>query len=96
MDIKSVSSAYGAMAYESAPKPGKKPETPKPAKASTEVVALSDESLNLKKVKDAVYQAPDIRIPIVEAIREKIRNNSYPIDVNAQSVLEILQKNRIL
>jgi flagellar biosynthesis anti-sigma factor FlgM len=96
MNIKSVTSAYGAMAYESVAKKTKKPENSKPSNANTEVVAISDESLNLKKMKDAANNAPEIRLALVEAIREKIRNNSYPIDTNAAMALESLLKNKIL
>jgi anti-sigma28 factor (negative regulator of flagellin synthesis) len=96
MDIKSVSAAYGAMVYDSTAKSGKKAETAKPVVGSSAVVAISDESLNLKKVKDAVYSAPDIRLPIVEKIRERIANNSYPVDLKAQSALDEMLKLKIL
>ena len=97
MDIQFIPSVYGASGYEPGPKNSKKPDVAaKPIKTSGEVVAFSDASLNMQKVKDAVYKAPEIRIAIVEKIKEKIKNNEYPIDLKAKSTLDILLKNKIL
>jgi anti-sigma28 factor (negative regulator of flagellin synthesis) len=84
------------MAYESGKASGKKPATSQPAPTSSAVVALSEESLNLKKVKDAASKAPDIRLPLVEKIRERIANNTYPVDLKAESALDEMLKNGIL
>lgn len=94
MDIKSVVSSYSTVAYESSPKKDKAGNAKRPA-GSTEVVAFSDESLNLKKVKDAAYKAPDIRLPIVEKIRAAIAKDSYPVDLKAQSALDEMLKNKL-
>ena len=98
MDIRPITSSYGAIAYDPGSKNGKKPDPAavKPVKQSSEVVALSDTSINLQKVKEAVYKAPEIRIAIVEKIKEKIKNNDYPIDSKVDSILERLKKNKIL
>jgi|WetSurMetagenome_2_1015567.scaffolds.fasta_scaffold1317933_1 anti-sigma28 factor (negative regulator of flagellin synthesis) len=96
MDIRSISSAYGSIAYDPSSKNGKKSDQAKPVKNSAEVVAFSDTSLNMQKVKEAVYKSPEIRIPIVEKIKEKIKNNDYPIDSKMDTILERLLKNKII
>jgi anti-sigma28 factor (negative regulator of flagellin synthesis) len=96
MDIRPITTAYGAAAYDPGSKGGKKPEQAKPPVKTTEVVAFSDTSLNMQKVKEAVYKAPEIRIPIVEKIREKIKNNDYPIDSKIESILDRLRKSNII
>jgi anti-sigma28 factor (negative regulator of flagellin synthesis) len=96
MDIRSISRAYEPPAYEPAPKSDKKNENAKTLGVSKESVELSAASVNLQKIKEAVEKAPDIRIPMVEKIREKIKTNHYPVDLTLDTVLERLQKNRIL
>lgn len=96
MNIRTVSSIYGAKAFEPSPKNGKKPDSVKSTTMSQEIVAFSDTSLTMQKLKDAVAAAPDIRIPIVEEIKEKIKNNNYPIDRNSDTILERMIKNRII
>jgi anti-sigma28 factor (negative regulator of flagellin synthesis) len=96
MNIRPISSAYGAMAYDPGSKSSKKPDQAQQADKSAEVVAFSETSLNMQKVKDAVYKAPEIRIEIVEKIKERIKNNDYPIDSKMDSILDRLVKNKIL
>jgi anti-sigma28 factor (negative regulator of flagellin synthesis) len=96
MDIRPVTSSYGAMAYDPSSKNGKKPDQAKTVVKSAEVVAFSDTSLNMQKVKEAVYKAPDIRIAIVEKIKEKIKNDDYPIDSKMDTVLERMRKEKII
>ena len=84
------------MAYDPSSKNGKKPDQAKTVVKSAEVVAFSDTSLNMQKVKEAVYKAPDIRIAIVEKIKEKIKNDDYPIDSKMDTVLERMRKEKII
>lgn len=96
MDIRSVSRAYESAAYEPPPKSDKKSDSVKPPAVFKERVELSDASVNLQKIKEAVEKAPEIRIPMVEKLREKIKSNNYPVDFTLDTVLERLQKSRIL
>jgi len=97
MDIRSITTLYGTNAYDPGSKNGKKSDpAAKPVKSTGEVVAFSDASMNLQKIKDAVYKAPEIRLPIVEKIKERIKNNDYPVDTKADSILETLRKNKII
>ena len=96
MELKSISSAYKTLSYDSVTSNNKKPKANHSSNSASEFVVISEDSLNLKKIKDAVDEAPEIRLPIVEMIKEKIRNNSYPIDLSLESALEVLQKYKIL
>jgi flagellar biosynthesis anti-sigma factor FlgM len=61
-----------------------------------ENVELSSSSKNLQKVKEKVQEMPDIRIPLVEEIRERIKNNDYPISLRAEEALETMLKRGII
>jgi anti-sigma28 factor (negative regulator of flagellin synthesis) len=96
MNIKPVSTAFQAQAYESVAKNVKKAEQTKKQVMGQEQVDLSESSLNLQKVKEAVDAAPEIRIPIVEEIMKRIKNNDYPITTHAEKALDVMIKNHIL
>jgi len=96
MDVKPVSTAYQAQAYEPVAKSGKKPVATKEPAKSTEQVELSESSKNLQKVKAAVAAAPDIRLPIVEAIKKRIANNDYPIPTHTDKALDNMIRMKIL
>jgi anti-sigma28 factor (negative regulator of flagellin synthesis) len=97
MDIRSIAPAYGASGYDPSLKAGKKPDAAvKPVQTAGEVVAISDTSLNMQKVKEAVNKAPDIRLPLVEKIKEKIQKDEYPVDLKADDIVDRLLKNKIL
>ena len=96
MDVKQVSSAFQVQAYETVAKSGKKTAQTKSQVMGQEQVELSESSLNMQKVKEAVDAAPDVRIPIVEEIQKRIANNDYPIPTHAEKALDVMLKNRIL
>ncbi len=96
MEIQHIKSAYGAISYDPSSQKGKKQDQAKPPLNSGEVVAFSETSLNMQKIKEAVYKAPEIRIPIVEEIKKKIENNEYPIDLKAKSALDRLINDQIV
>jgi anti-sigma28 factor (negative regulator of flagellin synthesis) len=96
MEIKRVADAYQAMAYEPSTAKIKKSAPAKPAEMKKEQVELSEKSQNLQKVKEAVKAAPEIRIPMVEKIMERIKNNDYPIDTHLDEAINNLLKQRIL
>ena len=87
MEIKQVSSIYQAMAYEASASQTKK-QTSSNTTADTESVELSENSQNLQKVKEAVNETPEIRIPIVEEIKKRIKNNDYPIDTHTDNAID--------
>jgi anti-sigma28 factor (negative regulator of flagellin synthesis) len=96
MDIQTISSAYGVKAYEPSAKSEKKSaDSGNKTTSSQEIVAFSDTSLTMQKLKEAVKAAPEIRIPIVEKIQEKIKEDNYPIDRNAESALDRMIKARL-
>lgn len=96
MNIKPVSTAFQAQAYDSVAKTVKKTEQTKKQVLGQEHVDFSESSLNLQKVKEAVEAAPEIRIPIVEEIMKRIKNNDYPIPTHAEKALDIMLLNGIL
>lgn len=98
MDIKSVNPSFSAAAaYEAhtppAPKPKNSTNSPVLPKENLE---LSDNSVNLKKIHDAIIAMPEIRIPIVEKIKERIKNNDYPIENHFNKALQRLKDQNIL
>jgi anti-sigma28 factor (negative regulator of flagellin synthesis) len=95
MNIQSVTAAYGAQAFSPA-KGAKKAAPEKVAAAPNEQVELSDTSLNLQKIRDAVDAEPDVRIKLVEEIRTKIRYNGYPLESNLYKAVEKMLDNRIV
>lgn len=95
MDVKQVLPAFQVQAYETVAKSGKKTAQTKSQVMGQEQVELSESSLNMQKVKEAVDAAPDIRIPIVEEIQKRIANNDYPIPTHAEKALDVMLKNRI-
>ena len=93
INIQQISSAaYGVQSYKPAAvkSAGKEPTPPKPSAAPSEQVELSDASVNLKKLRDIVDVTPEIRIAVVEEIRQKIKFNGYPIESNAYKAIEKL------
>jgi anti-sigma28 factor (negative regulator of flagellin synthesis) len=96
MNIKPLSTAFQAQAYEAIAKNGKKAVNAKGLVMGQEQVELSESSLNLQKVKEAVDAAPEIRIPIVEEIMKRIKNNDYPIPTHAEKALDKMLLNGIL
>jgi flagellar biosynthesis anti-sigma factor FlgM len=96
MDIKRVVDVYQPMAYEPSAVKAKKSAPAKPVEMKKEQVELSEKSQNLQKVKEAVKAAPEIRIPIVEKIKERIKNNDYPIDTHLDEAINSLLKQKLL
>jgi anti-sigma28 factor (negative regulator of flagellin synthesis) len=96
MEIKRVADAYQAMAFEPSAVKSKKSAPAKPAEPKQEKVELSEKSQNLQKVKEAINAAPDIRIPMVEKIMERIKNNDYPIDTHLDRAIDNMLNRHIL
>jgi anti-sigma28 factor (negative regulator of flagellin synthesis) len=96
MDIKRVSEVYQALAYEPKAAKDKKSAPVKAPEVKKEQVELSDSSKNLQKVKEAVDATPDIRIPIVEKILERIKNNDYPVNTHLDEAIDRMLKNKVL
>ena len=95
MDIKRVADVYQTMGYEPATGKSKKTAPAKPAQQK-EQVEFSEKSQNLQKVKEAIQAAPEIRIPIVEKIKERIKNNDYPIDTHLDQAIDNMLKQHVL
>jgi anti-sigma28 factor (negative regulator of flagellin synthesis) len=90
MNISRALSAYGARPIETAVKNSSKKEAPAKAAATVphEQVELSDEAKSFQKVMEAVDATPEVRIPLVEEIRQKIKLNGYPFETKMYKALE--------
>jgi hypothetical protein len=88
MNISQALSAYGAK-FESTAKSSKK-QAPEKAAATVprEQVELSETSQTMQKIRDAINATPDVRIPLVEEIQQKIKYNGYPIETKMYKALE--------
>lgn len=73
--------AYGTQTYEPTVKgSGKKAVTQTQSPPPSEQVELSDASMSMNKIRDAIKALPDVRIPLVDEIKQKIKFNGYPIE----------------
>jgi anti-sigma28 factor (negative regulator of flagellin synthesis) len=90
MNISRALSAYGARPIETAVKNNSKKEAPAKAAATVpqEQVELSDDAKSFQKVMEAVDATPEVRIPLVEEIRQKIKLNGYPFETKLYKALE--------
>jgi hypothetical protein len=97
MSITSINPSLGAAAYEAY-----QPKVAQPKFDSNNVtlpkenVELSDNSKYMKQIHDAILVMPEIRIPIVEEIKARIKNNDYPIENHFNKALEKLKNQNLL
>jgi flagellar biosynthesis anti-sigma factor FlgM len=99
INVQQISSAaYGVQSYKPAvaKNAAKEPTPPKPSAASSEQVELSDASVNLNKLRDIVDATPDIRLQVVEEIKQKIKYNGYPIESSLYKAVEKLIADKIV
>jgi hypothetical protein len=98
INIQQISvAAYGAQTYEPTAKgSGKKVVTPAPSAPRSEQVELSNASLSLNKVRDAIAALPEVRIPLVEEIRQKIKYNGYPMESAFYKAVQKMVANNVI
>jgi hypothetical protein len=96
--IQNISAAaYGVMAYEPSLKTdGKKATPPKTSTVNHEQVELSDASITLNKLKKVVNELPEIRLQMVEDIKQRIKYNGYPIETSMYKAVEKLIADKIV
>jgi anti-sigma28 factor (negative regulator of flagellin synthesis) len=95
MNVQHVTSAY-VQAYESPPAKNAAKPAPRVSGSGKEAVELSASSVSLQKIRDKIDALPEVRIQLVEDIKEKIRNNDYPLDNYLQGALDKMIDNGIL
>jgi hypothetical protein len=97
MVIQSIANAYQTKAtYDRNVAKTGKIDPAKGKETSTESVELSSSSVILQKVKEKLQSAPEIRIPLVEKIIERIKNNDYPISRHIDDAIDKMLDGRIL
>jgi flagellar biosynthesis anti-sigma factor FlgM len=99
INIQQISSAaYGVQSYKpgATKSTGKELTPPKTSATPGEQVELSDASVNLKKLRDIVDSTPDVRLAVVEEIKQKIKFNGYPIESNLYKAVEKLIADKVI
>jgi anti-sigma28 factor (negative regulator of flagellin synthesis) len=98
MQIKPTALSAIARAYEvAAPKKAKAADSSASSlEAKKETVELSDSSVSVQKVMDKINSLPDVRIEVVESIKQRIRQNDYPLENKLLDALDRMAKNDIL
>ncbi|NLD94350.1 MAG: flagellar biosynthesis anti-sigma factor FlgM [Fibrobacter sp.] len=98
MNISRALSAYGARPIDAAVKNNSKKEAPAKAAATVphEQVVLSSEAQSFRKVMEAVDATPEVRIPLVEEISQKIKLNGYPFETKLYKALEKMIEAKIV
>ena len=98
MNISRALSAYGARPIEPVVKNNSKKEAPAKAAATVphEQVELSDDAKTFQKVMEAVDATPEVRIPLAEEIRQKIKLNGYPFETKMYKALEKMIDTKVL
>ena len=65
--------------------PGDKPTSPS---STREQVNISAASIDMQKLRNEVNNAADVRLPLVQEIKERIDNNDYPLENALYRALE--------
>ena len=89
-NIQSVSaSAYGAQSFQPASKASwKKDPQPVLPNIAGEKVELSNTSVIFSRLKEKIDAIPEVRIQMVEEIKQRIKNNEYPFTNNLFKALD--------
>jgi hypothetical protein len=100
INIQNVSaSAYGAQSLPPAIKPNGKTDPPPQMQilgSNTEKVELSDASVTISRLREKIDAIPEIRIKLVEEIKQKIQQNNYPYTTNLYNAIDKMLESKIL
>ena len=81
-------SAYGAQSFQPATKGSGKKDPPPPLLATGEKVELSDASITINRLREEIDALPEVRIKLVEEIKQKIKQNDYPYTNNLHKAVD--------
>jgi hypothetical protein len=98
INIQNVSAAaYGARTFQPAFKGSGKTDTPpQPLIGKTEKVELSEASITVSRMREKIDAIPEVRIKIVEEIKQKIKENNYPYATNLYKAVDKMMENKIV
>jgi anti-sigma28 factor (negative regulator of flagellin synthesis) len=98
INIQNVSaSAYGAQSLQPTIKAsGKTDPPPQPPIVNSEKVELSEASITISRLREKIDAIPEIRIKMVEEIKQKIQRNDYPFTTNLYKAIDKMLENNIL
>lgn len=97
--IQNVStSAYGAQSLQPTLKANGKKDLPPqaPPIINAEKVELSEASVTISRLREKIDALPEIRIKMVEEIKQKIQQNNYPYVTNLYKALDSMLENKIV
>lgn len=96
IDITNAIRLNSLKAYGSSVSPkGKEPKETTKQGIQGEKVEISDSSFGMRKVLDKVNSLPDVRIEKVEQIKQRIKNNDYPLENNLYRAVEKMVEEKI-
>ena len=83
MNITTIAAAYGSQANEAVngkARPGK--ANAQQANSPSADVQISSASRDAQTVRDQIAKLPEVRIKLVDEIKQKIQRNDYPMENN--------------
>jgi len=99
INIQHVStSAYGARSLQPTLKANGKTDLPPqaPPIINAEKVELSEASVTISRLREKIDAIPEVRIKMVEEIKQKIQQNNYPYATNLYKALDKMLENQIV
>jgi anti-sigma28 factor (negative regulator of flagellin synthesis) len=96
MNVQNIAATYGTEVVKKTAPKSTAPETAPSSPKINEQVEISAVSQTMQKVRQKLQMTSDVRIPVVEEIRTKIKNNDYPLDNVLDAALEKMKNNNIL
>jgi anti-sigma28 factor (negative regulator of flagellin synthesis) len=89
--------AYGVNSYGQASNtPAKKSASQGSQASGSANVQLSDTSVTMSKLRSAIDSMDDVRTPIVDAIKQKIQEDGYPIETSLYKAVSKMVDNNVV
>jgi anti-sigma28 factor (negative regulator of flagellin synthesis) len=89
--------AYGVNTYNPATQTPAKKSAPQGNSASDSAnVQLSDTSVNMSKLQEVIGSMQEVRTPLVEAIKQKIQEDGYPIETSLYKAISKMVDNNLI
>jgi hypothetical protein len=100
INIQNVSaSAYGTQSLQPTLKASGKTDPPPQMQilgGNTEKLELSDASITISRLREKIDAIPEVRIQMVEEIKQKIKQNDYPYTTNLYKAIDNMLESKIL
>jgi anti-sigma28 factor (negative regulator of flagellin synthesis) len=99
INIQNVSaSAYGAQSFQptTTKGSGKKDPPQQPSSSKSAKVELSDASMTMNKLREKIDALPEVRIQLVENIKQRIEHDDYPFTTNLYKAVDNMMANNLI